>query len=56
MESRDKQKIGSIRTFLERLERLNLDEPSNEVFYFRGHAYSGRIRPPVPVTSGHSFR
>ncbi len=37
MEPRDKQKIGSIRTFIERLEKLNLDEPSNDVFYFRGH-------------------
>lgn len=35
---REQQKIGSIKTFIERLEALNLDNPSDSVFYFRGHS------------------
>lgn len=35
---RKQQKIGSIKTFIERLEALNLDNPSDSVFYFRGHS------------------
>jgi len=38
MVSRESQKIGSIKTFIERLENLSLDKPSNAVFYFRGHS------------------
>jgi len=35
---RENQKIGSIKTFIERLERLELDNPSDSVYYFRGHS------------------
>lgn len=35
---REQQKIGSIKTFIERLEALDLDNPSDSVFYFRGHS------------------
>lgn len=35
---RESQKIGSIKTFIERLENLELDKPSDAVFYFRGHS------------------
>ncbi len=35
---RESQKIGSIKTFIERLEKLELDKPSDAVFYFRGHS------------------
>lgn len=35
---REQQKIGSIKTFIERLESLDLDNPSDSVFYFRGHS------------------
>ena len=35
---RESQKIGSIKTFIERLENLELDKPSDTVFYFRGHS------------------
>jgi hypothetical protein len=35
---RENQKIGSIKTFIERLEKLDLDYPSDFVFYFRGHS------------------
>ncbi len=38
MGTREQQKIGSIKTFIERLEALNLDNPSDSVFYFRGHS------------------
>ena len=32
------QKIGSIKTFIETLEKFELDKPSDSVFYFRGHS------------------
>ncbi len=35
---RENQKIGSIKTFIERLERLELDTPSEFIYYFRGHS------------------
>ena len=35
---REGQKIGSIKTFIERLEAFGLDKPSDSVFYFRGHS------------------
>ncbi len=35
---RENQKIGSIKTFIERIERLELDNPSDSVYYFRGHS------------------
>lgn len=37
MVSRESQKIGSITTFIARLEDLKLDKPSNDVYFFRGH-------------------
>ena len=38
MGNRESQKIGSIKTFIEKLENLKLDKPSDTVFYFRGHS------------------
>lgn len=32
------KKIGSIRTFFDRLEKLNLDNHSEDIFYFCGHS------------------
>lgn len=38
MRKRDYQKIGSIRTFIERLEALSIENTHDSVFYFRGHS------------------
>ncbi|MBW2942147.1 FRG domain-containing protein [Zhongshania aquimaris] len=46
---RENQKIGSIKTFIERLEKLELDTPSDSVYYFRGHSdYEGfKLTPSI---------
>lgn len=43
------KKIGSIRTFFDRLEKLNLDNHSEDIFYFRGHSDHGgfKLEPSI---------
>ncbi len=38
MDNSERQSIGTVRTFFLELDRLNLDKPSDEIYYFRGHA------------------